>query len=238
MGNCGMEDELLYEIVGALEDAGVEPMSFVLHDTVSPDALERVVADLEGDFRIAFEIEGIPLEITPEGVRAGDRIHTTRDGDVAALEPVVAADEPDEAMDAAVSVLEDAIGAEVTKVAVARNGRLVPAATTAGGQTGPDHAVPIENSIPGTVYESGSGCVISDLHDVRGSVASTPATAAGPTHPGPDRSFVCAPVREFGVVYGVHQEPAVFVDRDLAATRTVGRVLGLVVGKSEGITVP
>jgi len=60
--------DLLVEIIETLETCGLEDDSYQLHDYVDPDALEQVIASADEAITVQFTVEGIPLDVSPEGV--------------------------------------------------------------------------------------------------------------------------------------------------------------------------
>jgi len=60
--------DLVVEIVETLEACGLEDDSYQLHDYVDPDALEQLIASADETITVQFTVEGIPLEVSPDGV--------------------------------------------------------------------------------------------------------------------------------------------------------------------------
>lgn len=235
-----MPDSLVVEIVTALEERGLSRHAYQLHNSVDPDALERLVDSIDGEFSISLTVEGVDVEITEEGVRTvstdegeskpaagGSRIAVDTVNELSGL---IGVNSRGELFQASVDFLEREIGASMTKLAIARNSLLVPVASTNGGNTGEEHAIPIDTTIPGSVYRSGAGCTIGDILDVRGGeTASEPGGGASSEPPHiKHRSLVCAPVDNLGVIVGLAPDPDSFSQDDLAMTAAVGRFIAAV----------
>jgi hypothetical protein len=60
--------DLLVEIIETLETCGLKDDSYQLHDYVDPDALEQLIASADENIAVQFTVEGIPLEVSPDGV--------------------------------------------------------------------------------------------------------------------------------------------------------------------------
>ena len=128
--------------------------------------------------------------------------------------------------DEAVSVLSNIVKADLVKFAKAEEDLLIPIISTNGGNTGPSSAVSVSTTIPGAVYNSGDGCLIDDLFDVRGS-GTTPQRALSTNEvggPGEHRSMLCVPVGEHGVIIACHRAPGAFDDDDLAVATAIGEL--------------
>lgn len=237
----GMADALVVDIVEKLEERGLSRYAFQLHDSVDPDALERVVESLEGEFSMTLTIEGIEIEITEEGVQVvsvpdhgenhpDEPLERSEVDAINAVIEMLTIESRGALFEAATDFLHRKLDADMTKVAVARDDLLVPVASTNGGNTGNAFAIPIDTTIPGSVFRTGAGCNIGNFHAVRGETdSSDPTSGPTPDHPGVDhRSMVCAPVGELGVLVGLRREPNSFDDDDLAITAAVGRLLALI----------
>lgn len=124
----------------------------------------------------------------------------------------------------AAAMVLTAVEAELVTFAEAESDMLTPIISTADGDMGPRDAIPVTTTIPGCVYQSGNGCVIDDLLDVRGStaVSSCDSSTNDLRHPGKHRSMVCAPVGEHGILVAYRREPAAFDDHDLAVATAIG----------------
>jgi len=59
---------LVVEIIETLETCGLEDDAYQLHDYVDVDALEQLVSSSDGDITVQFTVEGIPLEVSLDGV--------------------------------------------------------------------------------------------------------------------------------------------------------------------------
>ena len=62
-------DQMTLTILRLLEEAGLDQESYRLYDYFDPDALERLVASLDGDFSISISIQDVTLEVTEGEVR-------------------------------------------------------------------------------------------------------------------------------------------------------------------------
>ncbi|MFC6862645.1 HalOD1 output domain-containing protein [Halomicroarcula sp. GCM10025817] len=60
--------DLLVEIIETLETCGLEDDEYQLHDYVDPDALEQLIASADEEIVVQFNVEGIPLDVSPDGV--------------------------------------------------------------------------------------------------------------------------------------------------------------------------
>ena len=60
--------DLLVEIIETLETCGLEDDAYQLHDYVDPDALEQLIASADEEIVVQFTVEGIPLDVSPDGV--------------------------------------------------------------------------------------------------------------------------------------------------------------------------
>jgi len=67
-GSSDGSSDLLVEIIETLEACGLKDDSYQLHDYVDPDALEQVIASADEAITVQFTVEGIPLDVSPEGV--------------------------------------------------------------------------------------------------------------------------------------------------------------------------
>ena len=67
-GRSGGPNELLVEIVETLEACGLEDDSYQLHEYVDPGALEQLIASADENIAVQFTVEGIPLNVSPDGV--------------------------------------------------------------------------------------------------------------------------------------------------------------------------
>jgi hypothetical protein len=59
---------LIVEIIETLETCGVEDDSYQLYDYVDPNALEQLIASTDEHIAVRFTVEGILLEVSPDGV--------------------------------------------------------------------------------------------------------------------------------------------------------------------------
>lgn len=64
----GQPDDMAIEIIEALDAVGVSPESYRLFDYVDPEALERVVRSLEGEYTISFSVESVTVTIEAGGI--------------------------------------------------------------------------------------------------------------------------------------------------------------------------
>ena len=158
------------------------------------------------------------------------RASNYEDGETLSLTTVrslLSAESPEELYRAAVEEVEQALPADLVKLAVASDGFLVPTATSEGAHLGREHAVLIPTSIPGAVYSNEEACLIDDLHDARGA-APAPNPACEPSGRGSDlqhRSLVCAPIEGYGVLVGLASEPELFEDEDLQMLRSIASIV-------------
>ena len=67
-GSSNGSSDLLLEIIETLETCGLEDDSYQLHDYIDPDALKHVIASADENITVQFTVEGIPLNISPDGV--------------------------------------------------------------------------------------------------------------------------------------------------------------------------
>ncbi|CQH64496.1 uncharacterized protein HHUB_5044 (plasmid) [Halobacterium hubeiense] len=67
-GRSGGPNDLLLEIVETLEACGLEDDSYQLQEYIDVGALEQLVASSDGDITVQFTVEGIRLDVSPEGV--------------------------------------------------------------------------------------------------------------------------------------------------------------------------
>jgi len=67
-GSSNGSSDLLLEIIETLETCGLEDDSYQLHDYIDPDALKHVIASADENIAVQFTVEGIPLNISPDGV--------------------------------------------------------------------------------------------------------------------------------------------------------------------------
>jgi len=66
--SSGGPNDLVVEIIETLETCGLEDDAYQLHDYVDVDALEQLVSSSDGDITVQFTVEGIPLEVSLDGV--------------------------------------------------------------------------------------------------------------------------------------------------------------------------
>jgi hypothetical protein len=66
--SSGGSNDLLVEIIETLETCGLEDDTYQLHDYVDVEALEQLVASSDEDIAVQFTVEGIQLDVSPEGV--------------------------------------------------------------------------------------------------------------------------------------------------------------------------
>ncbi|MFC7165011.1 HalOD1 output domain-containing protein [Halospeciosus flavus] len=66
--SSGGSNDLLVEIIETLETCGLEDDAYQLHDYVDVEALEQLVASSDDDIAVQFTVEGIQLDVSPEGV--------------------------------------------------------------------------------------------------------------------------------------------------------------------------
>ncbi|MGB9963024.1 HalOD1 output domain-containing protein (plasmid) [Halobacterium sp. MBLA0001] len=66
--SSGGSNDLLVEIIETLETGGLEDDAYQLHDYVDVEALEQLVASSDEDIAVQFTVEGIQLDVSPEGV--------------------------------------------------------------------------------------------------------------------------------------------------------------------------
>ena len=124
----------------------------------------------------------------------------------------------------AVDGAADVLGADVSRAAVAEDGKLVPAASSADEPVEACDPQPLDAGVAGLTYQSGGTIVIDDLDDTR-SAAATP-TSEGfipdgdtpePEPHEPHRSLVSAPVGDVGTIQALSTEPGAFGDADREA---------------------
>jgi hypothetical protein len=60
--------DLVVEIVETLEACGLEYDAYQLHEYVDVEALDQLLASSDGNMAVRFTVEGIRLEVSPEGV--------------------------------------------------------------------------------------------------------------------------------------------------------------------------
>lgn len=231
-----MPDSLIVAIVDVLEEAGVPPESYTLHDVVDVEALEQLRNSANGDCSISLVVEGVRLEIDDTGVRVRNRGDWNDGSDDAATRSVtdaisgcqelLACESDQAAYEWAVEFLQSKIPARMFKVAIPEGEFLVPTVSTHGGRVGPENAIPIDLSIPGSVYRSGTSHVAPDLHNVRGGET---AACSGEQSTIDHRSLVCAPIGETGVIVGFDRHPEAFSSDDLALVEATGRLVASMV---------
>lgn len=66
--SSGGSNDLLVEIIETLETGGLEDDAYQLHDYVDVEALEQLIASSDEDIAVQFTVEGIQLDVSPEGV--------------------------------------------------------------------------------------------------------------------------------------------------------------------------
>ncbi|WP_251343214.1 hypothetical protein [Haloplanus halophilus] len=66
---CSNEpDAILVEITETLDACGIEDDTYQLYEYVDAEALEQLLASVDGDIAVQVTVEGIRLEVSPEGV--------------------------------------------------------------------------------------------------------------------------------------------------------------------------
>ena len=68
IGSSDGSSDLLVEIIETLEACGLEDDTYQLHDYVDPGALEQLIASADENITVRFTVEGIPLDVSPDGV--------------------------------------------------------------------------------------------------------------------------------------------------------------------------
>ncbi|WP_224338428.1 HalOD1 output domain-containing protein [Haloprofundus halobius] len=64
----GASSDLLVDIIETLETCGLGRDEYQLHNSVDVEALEQLVASSDDDIAVQFTVEGIQLDVSPEGV--------------------------------------------------------------------------------------------------------------------------------------------------------------------------
>jgi len=72
--------DLLIEIVETLELCGVDSSTYRLHDHVDVEALTQLITSTSGDIAVQFTVEGIRLNVSPDGVAVPTETQTAGDG--------------------------------------------------------------------------------------------------------------------------------------------------------------
>lgn len=67
-GSSDGSSDLLVEIIETLEACGLEDDAYQLHDYVDPGALEQLITSADEGIAVQFTVEGIPLDVSPDGV--------------------------------------------------------------------------------------------------------------------------------------------------------------------------
>lgn len=62
-------EPLVMEIVDTLEEYGLARDDYQLGAEFDPEALERLLESASGEVEVRLEVEGIPLVVTPAGIR-------------------------------------------------------------------------------------------------------------------------------------------------------------------------
>ncbi|MGQ3330805.1 HalOD1 output domain-containing protein [Halorubrum sp. FL23] len=66
--SSGGSSDLLVELIETLEACGLEDDAYQLHNYVDVEALQQLLASADGDLAVQFTVEGIPLDVSPDGV--------------------------------------------------------------------------------------------------------------------------------------------------------------------------
>jgi hypothetical protein len=61
-------NDIIVEITETLSACGIDEDEYRLYDAVDVEALEQLLTSSNGDVEVRFEVEGVPLQVTPEGV--------------------------------------------------------------------------------------------------------------------------------------------------------------------------
>ena len=227
-----MTDSLIVAIVDVLEEAGVPPESYTLQDVVDVEALEQLRHSTNGDFSISLVVEGVKLQIDDKKVRVQNPGVLSDGSDDAATRAVtdaisgchelLACESDQAAYEWAIEFLQSKIPARMFKVAIPEGDFLVPTVSTHGGRVGQENAIPIDLSIPGSVYRSGTSHLAPDLQNVRGDETAGCASERSTID---HRSLVCAPIGDIGVIVGFDRDPGAFSSDDLALVEATGRLV-------------
>jgi len=64
----GASSDLLVDIIETLEACGLGRDEYQLHDSVDVEALEQLIGSADEPIAVQFTVEGIPLDVSPDGV--------------------------------------------------------------------------------------------------------------------------------------------------------------------------
>ena len=116
----------------------------------------------------------------------------------------------------------EVLDADVCRLSVAEDDRLVPAASSAEEPVDAHGSQPADVGIAGRTYQSGETVVVDDLAETRSAAVtpdSSPYLADGPTPAPADdyRSLLSAPAGDVGAMQALVDDPGAFTDSDREA---------------------
>lgn len=224
----------IVEIVEALEIAGRPPDSYNLLEYIDVEAFGDVIQSLHDEYYIRFSIDEVEVTATEEGITAKPR-PSKGPAEVADTEPAITGEMlSDSGIESkqtannaiyqrAIDLTHRILPADVVKIAVPRDGSLVPLVSTNDGNVGPDYAVPIEISIPGQVLASGVSSVVGDMQQTRGASSASASTSGKDQHI--TRSMLCVPIGESGVLVAFASQPDRFKDEHREIAEEMGKLV-------------
>jgi len=114
----------------------------------------------------------------------------------------------------------EVLDADVCRLSVAEDDRLVPAASSGEEPVGAHGSQPADVGIAGRTYQSEETVVVDDLAETRSATAhpdSSPYLADGPAPADDYRSLLSAPAGDVGAIQALADDPGSFTDSDREA---------------------